>query len=281
MYKSRDLVNWEFVSVLVTSDSYGWNESNGGSETECSEFVVLERPKIYFNKHTHKYIMYSHVTDSEYNNSMLGVAISDDLEKCWKFAKCYKAGGLKSWDVGLYVDDDEESSVYLIYSSNANGKGTNGALRISKLTIDGFNIEIEDVTTGRGQLESPVVFKQDGRYTMIVSHTSGYSINDNVYVQAYDIAELMNGTFLDSLASEGTNTFESQCHYAFPLSGTLGDYSNFVYKGDRYINPGLNNSEYCWAPIKVTNSGVSLMDAHTWRYKNKECTTDRSWNHTT
>lgn len=34
------------------------------------------------------------------------------LEKGWKFAKCYKAGGLKSWDVGLYVDDDEESSVY-------------------------------------------------------------------------------------------------------------------------------------------------------------------------
>lgn len=278
LYKSKDLVNWKFVNALVTPDSYGWNDSNGGIETGCSEFVVLERPKIYFSKHTNKYIMYSHVTDSAYNNSMVGVATSDSLENGWMFAKCYKAGGLKSWDMGLYVDDDEDSSVYLIYSSNANGKGTNGALRISKLTNDGLDIEIENVATGRGQLESPVIFKQDNKYTLMVSHTSGWASNDNVYVQADSIAELMNGSFSLFLAPEGTHTFDSQCHYAFSLSGVSGNYSNFVYMGVRYINPGLNNSEYCWTPINVTNSGVSLMDAHTWTFKNKEFVTQGSWN---
>ncbi|CAN6670051.1 hypothetical protein TRVA0_042S00870 [Trichomonascus vanleenenianus] len=256
LYTTKDLKNFEYVSDILTPDSKGWNDTS----TNCTNFAVLERPKIIYNKKTHKYVLYSHVTDASYSVTMVGVATANDITGPWEFVTCYKPGGSYSWDQTVYEDDD--GSAYLIYSSNADGTGTNGALRISKLSEDYLSVDVADVATGRGQLESPTVFKNKGLYTLVVSHTSGWSSNPNVYNQARSVADLLSGGFSTEIAPDSSNTYNSQIYSVLPIHTRFG--TSYIYLGDRNNYPLLSTSEYVWLPMNVTSEGVNLVYYDSW-----------------
>jgi beta-xylosidase len=253
LYQSRDLSNWEYLDTILTPSSPGWAENSTG----CGDFAVLERPKIAFNKQTNRYVLYAHVTDAAYEVTMVGVATSPKITGPWEFVQCYEPGGVYSWDMGLYIDDDEDRTGYLIYSSDADGTGTNGALRISQLSSDYLSVVVANVTTGQGQLESPALFKYEGVYTLLVSHTSGWASNPNVYDQATAISGLMAGGFTDEIAPDSSDTYNSQTAFVLPLTGSFG--TRFVYLGDRYTDPELYESSYVWLPMNVTTDSATLI----------------------
>ena len=67
-YSSTDLIHWTFRKQVVAAtkptgiDSFGW---------------VLERPKVYFNAKTGKFIMYAHVDDRSYRLASVGIFTSE------------------------------------------------------------------------------------------------------------------------------------------------------------------------------------------------------------
>lgn len=255
LYSSYDFSHWDYVKNLVTPDTPGWNTPS--NTTGCLGLAVVERPKVIYNEQTRKYVMYMHVTDPTYSNTMLGVATSGQFLGPWEFVSCYRPGGLHSWDMGVYVDDDDDRTAYVIYSSDANGTGTNGALRISQLSSDYLTVAVPDVATGRGQLEAPGIIKYDGIYTLVVSHTSGWSSNPNVYNQATKISELLSGNFTNEIAPASANTYNSQNAYLLTINNKK--HNTFIYLGDRYEYPELSVSEYVWLPVNVTKDTFELV----------------------
>lgn len=156
---------------------------------------------------------------------------------------------------------------YLVYSSDACNTGRNGALRILRLSRDYLSVVEANVATGHGHLEAPAIFKYEGVYTLLVSHTTFWAPNPNVYNQARSICGLMSGSFTDEIAPDSNNTYSSQTCFVLPLSGPWG--TKFVYLGDRYTYPELHESRYVWLPMSVTKDSATLVYYDEW-YFNSE-----------
>src|SRR5690242_20133448 len=67
-YSSKDLMNWTFLNKIKFAAPEGFNP----------EHWVLERPKVYYNRNSKKYVMYFHLDDGRYRAAEVGVAVSDE-----------------------------------------------------------------------------------------------------------------------------------------------------------------------------------------------------------
>lgn len=66
-YASKDLMHWTFKGdVLKLSDP-----------EQLGHHWVLERPKVYYNKQSEKYVMYFHLDSRDYKFARVGIAVSN------------------------------------------------------------------------------------------------------------------------------------------------------------------------------------------------------------
>jgi hypothetical protein len=69
-YSSRDLVHWKFQrQVLALADP-----------EHLGPRWVLERPKVYANAETGKFVMYAHLDDAHYKFARVMVAVGDRID---------------------------------------------------------------------------------------------------------------------------------------------------------------------------------------------------------
>jgi len=134
-YSSKDLVNWKFRNQVIKT---------GDPEDFGSNFV-LERPKVFYNKKTKKYVMYMHMDDAKYRAARVGIAVCDKVDGDYKYVKSFRPLGQVSRDIGQFIDDD--GSAYLIFEDRVN-KG----FHISKLSDDYMDVE-KDVAFIQSPLE--------------------------------------------------------------------------------------------------------------------------------
>lgn len=123
-YSSKDLTNWKFRGDVVqmtdpNNQGIGW---------------ILERPKVYFNSKTNKYVMYFHLDNKTYKTASVGIAVSDKPDGNFVFVKSFRPLGHESRDIGQFVDDDGKA--YLIFEDRPYG------FRIALLSEDYMDIEI-------------------------------------------------------------------------------------------------------------------------------------------
>lgn len=124
-YASTDLLNWEFkTDVLQLSDP-----ENLGKNWVC------ERPKVFYNVKTKKYVMYFHLDDSSYELARVAVAVSDRPDEEFKYVKSFRPLGHESRDIGQFIDDDGQA--YLIFEDRPLG------FHIAKLSDDYMDLEKE------------------------------------------------------------------------------------------------------------------------------------------
>jgi len=102
-YKSKDLMNWKFLGDALKL-------SNPDPAITSSRFI-LERPKVYYNQSTRKYVMYMHLDgpikgQRGYAYASVGVAISDRPEGPFQFVRAFRPLGKESRDIGQFIDDD-------------------------------------------------------------------------------------------------------------------------------------------------------------------------------
>jgi hypothetical protein len=73
VYSSRDLYNWkdEGIALAVSDDP----------KSPITRGCILERPKVIFNAHTKKFVMWFHLEpkDADYAGSLSGVAVADQV----------------------------------------------------------------------------------------------------------------------------------------------------------------------------------------------------------
>lgn len=243
-YSSPDLVNWRFERIaLPVQDG---NEADG---VMLGKGSIGERPKVMRSKTTGKYVMLAHTDNAYYKNPAIGVAVADSINGAYRLLGAieYQGNPIRKWDMGTFTDDDGTS--YLLIHHGP----------IYRLSDDLLCAE-EMVADVNGMGESPAMFKKDGIYYLLTSHTTSWERNDNYYFTAPSISGpwTPRGTF----APEGSLTFNSQTTYVFPLPTNQPDGSKDslpMFMGDRWSFPIQSSAaSYVWLPMEASDSILSI-----------------------
>jgi hypothetical protein len=241
-YSSKDLVHWTFRNqVLKQSDP-----ENLGPRW------VLERPKVFYNAKTRKYVMYVHLDTGDYKLARVGVAVSDTIDGDYQYLRSFRPLGQESRDIGQFIDDD--GSAYLIFEDRP-AKG----FHIAKLSEDYLNVE-KDVCLIRAPLEGGAIVHYQGLYYAIGSALTGWNPNPNKYATASKL-EGPWSEFQD-IAPPETNTYGSQSTLLLKVTGTKT--TTVIFMADIWKPKSQWDSRYLWMPLEIGAGKLRVPEPKPW-----------------
>lgn len=242
-YSSKDLVHWKsHGDALATTDP----ENLGPG-------FVLERPKVFYNASTKKFVMYMHIDDARYKLARVGVATSDTVTGPYKYLRSFRPLGQESRDIGQFIDDD--GSAYLIFEDRPL-KG----FHIAKLTADYLDVE-KDVAIIKAPLEGGAVVHYDGLYYAIGSALTGWNPNPNKYATAKSL-EGPWSEFQD-IAPPATNTYGSQSTMMLKVAGKKA--TTVIFMADIWKPKTQWDSRYLWMPLEIGKGRLWLPEPKPWK----------------
>jgi len=239
-YSSPDLLHWRHRKQVLKQ-----------------AVPVLERPKVFYNAKTKKYVMYMHIDGpvpgqrGNYNLAHVGVAICDTVDGDYQYLKSFRPLGYESRDIGQFVDDD--GTAYLIFEDRPNG------FHIAKLSEDYLTVE-KDVCLIREHLEAGALVHYDGLYYVIGSHLTGWNPNPNVYATAKSLAGPWSQ--FKNIAPSEKKTYGSQATMLLKVSGTKT--TTVIYMGDIWKPQTQWDSRYLWMPLEIGDGKLSLPEPREW-----------------
>jgi hypothetical protein len=240
-YASHDLVHWKpRGQALALADP-----------EHLGPRWVLERPKVFVNSKTHKFVMYAHLDDAHYKIARVMVAVSDRIGGPYRYVKSFRTLGEESRDIGQFVDDDGSS--YLIFES----RPTKGFF-IARLTGDYLNVEKTSFVPA--PLEGGALVHVGGLYYVVGSHMTGWRPNPNVYATAPSLT----GPWTDfrSLADPEANNYNSQSTMLLKVVGSKA--TTVIFMGDIWHPRELWDSRYLWMPLEIKNGSMHLPAPQPW-----------------
>jgi hypothetical protein len=218
---------------------------------------VLERPKVFYNARTKKFVMYMHIDGAMagesggYKLARVGVAVSDTVDGEYKFLKSFRPLGHESRDIGQFIDDD--GAAYLISEDRPNG------FHIFALSEDYLTVE-KDVCLVNEHLEGGAIVHNDGLYYFVGSQLTGWNANPNVYATAKSLAGPWSE--FKGIAPESTNTFGSQSTMLLRVAGTKT--STVIFMGDIWKPRTQWDSRYLWMPLEIGGGKLHLPEPREW-----------------
>lgn len=230
-YRSIDLINWEFRGDLLTRQSH--------SELDKAN---IERPKVIYNEKTKQFVMWMHYEyGKDYSYARAAVAVSDNIEKPFRYLKSFRPFNNMSRDCTLYKDDD--GTAYFLSSARENYD-----MMVYKLSDDYLDIK-EQVATlwPGGHREAPALFKRGEYYFLMTSACTGWAPNQGKYAYAKSI----RGPWSDLIPIGNSTTFNSQSTFILPIKGTKT--TGYLYFGDRWDGKQYYNSTYVFLPLSFKN----------------------------
>lgn len=240
-YASNDLVHWTFKNQVIKTadpDSLGKN-------------FVLERPKVFFNKKTKKYVMYMHIDNASYKMARVGVAICDKVDGDYKYLKSFRPLNHESRDIGQFIDDD--GTPYLIFEDRPYG------FRIASLTDDYLGVD-KEICLIPQHMEGGALVHYNGLYYAIGSSLTGWRANPNKYATATSLAGPWS-EFKD-IAPPETNTYGSQSTMILKVVGDKG--TTVIFMGDIWEPKTQWDSRYLWMPLQIGDGKLWLPKPQPW-----------------
>ena len=240
-YSSQDLAHWSFRNDVVKfSDpanlGRGW---------------ILERPKVFYNARTKKFVMYMHFDNRGYRFAGVGVAVCDTVDGDYQYVKSFRPLGHESRDIGQFIDDD--GSAYLIFEDRPNG------FHIAKLTDDYLDVE-KDVCLIPQHMEGGALVHYQGLYYVIGSELTGWRPNPNKYATAKSLSGPWS-EFKD-IAPPGTNSYGSQSTMMLKVTGSKT--TTVIFMGDIWKPWTQWDSRYLWMPLEIGNGKLWLPAPKEW-----------------
>lgn len=240
-YSSKDLVHWTFRRQIAFPDPEdlgpGW---------------VLERPKVFYNGKTKKFVMYVHLDDAQYRYARVAVAVSDTVDGDYRFLRSFRPLGHESRDIGQFIDDD--GTAYLIFEDRP-VKG----FHIAKLSEDYLNVE-KDVCLIQAPLEGGAVVHYQGLYYALGSALTGWRPNPNKYATASRL-EGPWSEFRD-IAPPEANTYGSQSTMLLKVEGSMS--TVVIFMGDQWKPRTQWDSRYLWMPVEIGGGRLRLPEPVPW-----------------
>lgn len=245
-YSSKDLAHWKFqrqVIALADPENLG-------------QHWVLERPKVFANPRTGKFVLYAHLDDARYKVARVMVAVSDRIDGDYRYVKSFRPLDQESRDIGQFVDDD--GSAYLIFES----RPTKGFF-IAKLSDDFMSVE--KTAFIQAPIEGGALVHYDGLYYVVGSHMTGWRPNPNVYATAPSLAGPW--TEFKNLAPSEANNYESQSTMLLKVVGSKK--TTVIFMADIWKPRELWDSRYLWMPLEIESGAMHLPTPQPWQLNGK------------
>ncbi len=247
-YSSKNLVDWKFEGIVLPVSS--------DPKSDLHPLQVIERPKVIFNEHTKKFVMWLHIESPNYEKAHAGVAVSDSPTGTFTYMGSFRPNGKDSRDQTIFKDDDGRA--YQVYSSEWNKTNV-----ISLLTDDYLKpagkFTRNFINESR---EAPAVFKHKGKYYMISSGCTGWDPN----TARYAVADSMLGKWtLQENPCKGKDadyTFFAQSTFVLPIAGKP---NIFIAMFDRWKKTNLINSTYIWLPLRFEGDNPVIQWQDFWK----------------
>jgi hypothetical protein len=240
-YSSEDLMNWTFRGDVVKMS----DPENLGSRW------VLERPKVFYNKKTKKYVMYFHLDDRSYKLAKVGIAVSDKPDGNFTYVKSFRPLGHESRDIGQFIDDD--GTAYLVFEDRPFG------FRIARLSDDYMNVD-KEMCLIKAHMEGGAIVHYKGLYYSIGSALTGWRPNPNKYATAKSL-EGPWSEFKD-IAPPETNTYNSQSTMLLKVIGTKK--TTVIFMADQWKPATQWDSRYIWMPLEIGNGQLHVPKPEPW-----------------
>jgi hypothetical protein len=241
-YSSKDLAHWTFRKQVMKQADPG----------DLGPRFVLERPKVFYNARTRKFVMYMHIDDARYALARVGVAVSDTVDGDYQYLKSFRPLGQESRDIGQFIDDD--GSAYLIFEDRP-AKG----FHIARLSDDYLTVE-KDVCLINAPLEGGAVVHYKGLYYALGSGLTGWNPNPNKYATAARL-EGPWSEFRD-LAPPETKTYGSQSTMLIKVVGSRA--TTVIFMGDMWKPRTQWDSRYLWMPVEIGGGKLTLPAPKEW-----------------
>ena len=241
-YSSQDLAHWVSCGpVLALSDP-----------EHLGKNWVLERPKVFPNARTGKFVLYFHLDDAHYKFARVGVAVSDHMEGPYSYVRSFRPLGEESRDIGQFIDDD--GSAYLIFESRPTG-----GFFIARLTDDFLGVQ-EKVSFLHAPLEGGTLVRWKGMYYVVGSHMTGWAPNSNVFARA----EKLSGPWTEfhDIAPPEAKTYEAQSTMLLKVTGSRAE--TVIFMGDIWKPKALWDSRYLWMPVEMGDGRMHLPAPRPW-----------------
>jgi hypothetical protein len=241
-YSSKNLAQWTFRKQVVHMTDpenlgRGW---------------VLERPKVFYNDKTKKFVMYAHIDGrGGYQFASVAVLTCDTVDGDYHYLKSFRPLGHESRDIGQFIDDD--GSAYLIFEDRPFG------FRIARLSDDYLNVE-KQVCLIPEHLEGGAVVHYRGLYYVIGSALTGWNPNPNKFATAKSLAGPWSA-FKD-IAPPATKTYGSQSTMMLKVTGTKA--TTVIYMGDIWKPRTQWDSRYLWMPLQIGDGKLWLPEPKPW-----------------
>lgn len=241
-YSSKDLLNWKFrgnVLQMLPPDS-------------LTAKWVLERPKVFYNSGTKKYVMYFHLDDRGYKVAQVGIAVSEKPDGEFKYVKRFAPLGQESRDIGQFIDDD--GTPYLVFEDRPTG------FHIAALSDDYMDV-VRDMTLVKAHMEGGAIVNYGGLYYSIGSGLTGWKPNPN----KYSTAPTLEGPWTEfkDIAPPETNTYGSQSTMLIKVVGSKK--TTVIYMGDMWKPSTQWDSRYLWMPLEIGDGKLWLPQPKPWR----------------
>ena len=246
-YSSKDLVHWTFRRQVVA-----WTDPEN-----LGPHWVLERPKVFHNPRTGKFVLYAHLDDAHYKVARVAVAVSDRIDGDYHYVKSFRPLDRESRDIGQFVDDD--GTAYLIFES----RPTKGFF-IAKLSEDYLSV-VQQVALVEAPLEGGALVHFHGLYYAIGSHMTGWRPNPNVYATSPTLSGPWS-SFRD-IAPPETNTYNSQSSMLLKVVGSKQ--TTVIFMADQWRPQQLWDSRYLWMPVEIGDGALYLPPPHNWTINTK------------
>ncbi len=241
-YTSDDLMNWKFRGdVLQLADP-----ENLGRRW------VLERPKVFFNAKTNKYVMYLHIDNASYKLASVAIAVSDKPDGNFTYVKMFRPLGHESRDIGQFIDDD--GTAYLVFEDRPFG------FRIAKLSEDYMDVE-KEMSLVKEHMEGGAIVHYNGLYYAIGSALTGWNANPNKYATAPSLEGPWT-TFKD-IAPPQKNTYGSQSTMMIKVTGSAS--TTVIFMGDIWRPRTQWESRYLWMPLEIGDGKLWLPEPRPWQ----------------
>jgi hypothetical protein len=238
-YSSTNLADWTFRNQVFKSR----NPENFGRGW------VLERPKVFYNAKTKKFVMYMHIDGPNpgetggYKLARVGVATCDTVDGDYQYLKSFRPLGHESRDIGQFVDDD--GSAYLIFEDRPFG------FRIAKLSDDYLTVE-KEICLIAEHMEGGAIVHHEGLYYVLGSALTGWNANPNKYATAKSLAGPWS-EFKD-VAPPEKNTYGSQSTMTTAV----------IFMGDIWKPQTQWDSRYLWMPLEIGGGKMALPEPREW-----------------
>jgi hypothetical protein len=240
-YSSSDLLHWKFLGDAFET---GELDSLGAG-------WILERPKVFYNKTTRRFVMYFHLDNKSYKYARVGIAVSKRPAGPFIYVKSFRPLDQESRDIGQFIDDD--GAAYLVFEDRPNG------FHIARLSPDYMSLD-KEMCLIKEHMEGGAIVHYKGLYYAIGSALTGWRANPNKFATATSL-EGPWSAFTD-IAPPATNTYGSQSTMLLKVAGTKD--TAVIFMGDIWKPKTQWESAYLWMPATIGEGKLAVPQPRNW-----------------